>query len=161
MISIGGAFAYCHWMPPSPDVWRSQPGGDRDALAVWGANAALFIVVIAFAGLIYAIPPPAHWWTTGQKVQARPRAPRDLNRVAGTRIVKEVAAVPRHRDQGPDAGRQVHQELGTAAKMKAATQAALDREPERRGARRRRRITEKILGAAGGPTWPRPITLRH
>ena len=100
MISIGGAFAFATWMAAFTEtVEKHNPAATATGLAVWGATLR-FIVVVAFAGLIYAIPAASTLVDSGQKVQALAAGPDpDLN-AAAERDRQGGRGRPEHRDQG-------------------------------------------------------------
>ena len=129
MISIGGAFAFATWMAAFTEtVEKRNPAATATGLAVWGATLRL-IVVVAFAGLIYAIPAASTLVDSGQKVQALAAGTAaDLNESQNA-IVKAVAADPSIATKAQTLAAKYTKELATAAKMKPATQAALTANP--------------------------------
>ena len=129
LISIGGAIAFASWMAAFTEtVEKHNPAATATGLAVWGATLR-FVVVVALAGLIYAIPAASTLVDSGQKVQALAAgtAP-DLNEGQNA-IVKAVAEDPTIVTKAKTLATQYTKELATAAKIKPATQAALASNP--------------------------------
>jgi hypothetical protein len=129
LISIGSAIAFAAWMAAFTEtVEKHNPAATATGLAVWGATIRT-IVVIALIGLIYAIPAANILVDKGAKVQAAAAGQDTSLSQSENAVVKAVAADPTivTRIQGYAA--QYKDQLATAAKLKPATQQALQSNP--------------------------------
>ena len=129
LISIGGAVTFASWMAAFTEtVEKHNPAATATGLAVWGATLRTFVVIILF-GLIAAIPAASTLVDKGPNVQAAASGQDPALTAAQNATVKAVATDPTIVPKVQSLAAKYQTELGTAALLKPATQAALAANP--------------------------------